>query len=193
MSGRGIAIFVGAREPTIPANNWPSQKPAPAGILWLIDRTWYDNASGTLMVKALKPLKLKKIVHYGQAYWIIRLSESALNLIQGISPLSFIDLRTASVSFRLVTQLKTLMQLYFQAACHPVKSTTPNPANKGIKYWCPDETRLGLKTIESRKITAFRVKSIDEVNLFESFDIFSDYFADLSSTFSTSSCNFLSE
>jgi len=43
MSGRATAIFVGAREPTIPANNWPSQKPAPTGILWLlIDRTWYN-------------------------------------------------------------------------------------------------------------------------------------------------------
>jgi hypothetical protein len=35
MSGRGTAIFVGARSPTIPANNLPSQKPAPTGILWL--------------------------------------------------------------------------------------------------------------------------------------------------------------
>jgi len=39
MSGRAIAIFVGARERTIPANNLPSPKPAPTGILWLIDRT----------------------------------------------------------------------------------------------------------------------------------------------------------
>ncbi len=39
MSGRATAIFVGAREPTIPANNLPSQKPAPTEILWLIDRT----------------------------------------------------------------------------------------------------------------------------------------------------------
>jgi len=80
------------------------------------------------------------------------LSESALNLIQGISPLSFIDLRTAPVSFRFVTQLKTLTQLCFQPACHPVKSPTPSPANKGIKYWCQDETRLGLKTIYSQII-----------------------------------------
>jgi hypothetical protein len=86
-----------------------------------------------------------------------------LNLIQGISPLSFIDLRTASVSFRFVTQLKTLTKQCFQPACHPVKSTTPNPANKAIKYWCQDETRLGLKTIESKKNTAFGVKPIGEV------------------------------
>jgi len=39
MSGGATAIFVGAREPTIPANNKQSQKPAPTGILWLIDRT----------------------------------------------------------------------------------------------------------------------------------------------------------
>jgi hypothetical protein len=41
MSGRATAIFVGAGSPTILTNNWPSQKPAPTGILWLIDRTWY--------------------------------------------------------------------------------------------------------------------------------------------------------
>ena len=39
MSGRATAIFVGEGSPTIPANNLPSQKPAPTGILWLIDRT----------------------------------------------------------------------------------------------------------------------------------------------------------
>jgi len=39
MFGRETAIFVGAGSPTIPANNLPSQKPAPTGILWLIDRT----------------------------------------------------------------------------------------------------------------------------------------------------------
>jgi hypothetical protein len=59
------------------------------------------------MVKALKPLKLKK----DSALWTGLLTHNivrdALNLIQGISPLSFIDLRTASVYFRLLTQLKT--------------------------------------------------------------------------------------
>jgi hypothetical protein len=26
-----------------------------------------------------------------------------------------------------------------------------NPAKKGFKYWCQDETRIGLKTIEKKK------------------------------------------
>jgi hypothetical protein len=46
MSGRGTAIFVGAREPTIPANNWPSQKPAPIGIAILNDSTRYQAEPG---------------------------------------------------------------------------------------------------------------------------------------------------
>lgn len=29
-----------------------------------------------------------------------------------------------------------------------------------IRYWCQDETRLGLKTIEHRKLTAFGIKPI---------------------------------
>lgn len=29
-----------------------------------------------------------------------------------------------------------------------------------IRYWCQDETRLGLKTIEHRKLTAFGVKPV---------------------------------
>jgi len=36
----------------------------------------------------------------------------------------------------------------------------PNPAKKGLKYWCQDETRIGLKTIERKKITARGVKPI---------------------------------
>jgi transposase len=32
-----------------------------------------------------------------------------------------------------------------------------------IKYWCQDETRLGLKTINGKKITAKGVKAIGEV------------------------------
>jgi hypothetical protein len=28
-----------------------------------------------------------------------------------------------------------------------LESTTPNPAKSGLKYWCQDETRIGLKTI----------------------------------------------
>jgi hypothetical protein len=41
-----------------------------------------------------------------------------------------------------------------------LESTTPNPAKNGLKYWCQDETRLGLKTIERKKITAPGVKPI---------------------------------
>ncbi len=41
-----------------------------------------------------------------------------------------------------------------------MESTTPNPAKKGLKYWCQDETRIGLKTIERKKITACGVKPI---------------------------------
>ena len=29
--------------------------------------------------------------------------------------------------------------------------TTPNPAKNGLKYWCKNETRIGLKTIEIKK------------------------------------------
>jgi hypothetical protein len=39
-------------------------------------------------------------------------------------------------------------------------SVAPNPAKKGLKYWCQDETRIGLKTIERKKITARGVKPI---------------------------------
>ena len=41
--------------------------------------------------------------------------------------------------------------------------TAPNPAKKGIKYWYQDETRIGLKTIEIKKITARGVKPIGKV------------------------------
>ncbi|MEG4805672.1 transposase [Microcoleus sp. ARI1-B5] len=41
--------------------------------------------------------------------------------------------------------------------------TTPNPAKKGTKYWCQDETRIGLKTIERKKNTARGVKPIGKV------------------------------
>jgi len=55
-----------------------------------------------------------------------------LNLIQGISPLSFIDSRPRRY-FRLVTQLKTLTQLCFQPACHPV-----NPNASPQELWEPE-------------------------------------------------------
>jgi hypothetical protein len=41
--------------------------------------------------------------------------------------------------------------------------TAPNPAKKVIKYWCQDETRIGLKTIEKKKNTARGVKPIGKV------------------------------
>jgi hypothetical protein len=41
-----------------------------------------------------------------------------------------------------------------------LESTTPNPAKKGLKYWCQDETRIGLKMIERKKNTACGVKPI---------------------------------
>jgi hypothetical protein len=33
-----------------------------------------------------------------------------------------------------------------------LESGTPNPAKNGLKYWCQDETRIGLKTIERKKL-----------------------------------------
>ncbi|NJK69217.1 MAG: IS630 family transposase [Microcoleus sp. SU_5_3] len=44
-----------------------------------------------------------------------------------------------------------------------LESSTPKPAKKGRKYWCQDETRIGLKTIERKKITACGVKPIGKV------------------------------
>jgi hypothetical protein len=41
-------------------------------------------------------------------------------------------------------------------------SIDPNPAKKGLKYWCQDETRIGLKTIERKKITACGIKTAVE-------------------------------
>ena len=41
-----------------------------------------------------------------------------------------------------------------------MESISPKPAEKGLKYWCQDETRIGLKTIERKKITALGVKPI---------------------------------
>lgn len=44
-----------------------------------------------------------------------------------------------------------------------MESTVEEPAPQGIKYWCEDETRLGLKTRESRRITALGIKPIGQV------------------------------
>jgi len=41
-----------------------------------------------------------------------------------------------------------------------LESLTPKPAKNGLKYWCQDETRIGLKTIERKRITALGVKPI---------------------------------
>jgi transposase len=41
--------------------------------------------------------------------------------------------------------------------------TAPKPSKKGLKYWCQDETRIGLKTIERKKLTARGVKPIGKV------------------------------
>jgi hypothetical protein len=40
---------------------------------------------------------------------------------------------------------------------------TPNPAKNGLKYWCLDQTRIGLKTIESKKNPALGFKPIGKV------------------------------
>jgi hypothetical protein len=44
-----------------------------------------------------------------------------------------------------------------------LESLTPKPAKNGLKYWCEDETIIGLKTIERKKITALGVKPIGVV------------------------------
>jgi hypothetical protein len=41
-----------------------------------------------------------------------------------------------------------------------LESLTPKPAENGLKYWCEDETRIGLKTNERKKNTALGVKPI---------------------------------
>jgi hypothetical protein len=41
-----------------------------------------------------------------------------------------------------------------------LESLTPNPAENKLKYCCEDETRIGLKTIERKRITALGVKPI---------------------------------
>ncbi|MEG4634792.1 hypothetical protein QUB56_35525, partial [Microcoleus sp. AR_TQ3_B6] len=44
-----------------------------------------------------------------------------------------------------------------------MESTTPNPAKNGLKYWCQYQTRIGLKTLERKKITARGVKPTGKV------------------------------
>ncbi len=57
----------------------------------------------------------------------------------------------AAIEFK--KRLKELLKM----ACW-LESTTPSPAKKGVKYWCQDETRIGLKTIERKIITVSGVK-----------------------------------
>jgi hypothetical protein len=57
------------------------------------------------------------------------------------------------------TLFKRKLEKFLKVACW-LDSVDPNPAKKGLKYWCQDETRIGLKTIERKKITARGVKSI---------------------------------
>jgi hypothetical protein len=58
-------------------------------------------------------------------------------------------------------EIKKLKRL-LKVACW-LESTTPKPAKNRIKYWCQDETLIGLKTIERKKNTAFGVKAIGKV------------------------------
>lgn len=44
-----------------------------------------------------------------------------------------------------------------------LESVTPNSSKNGLKYWCQDESRIGLKTIERKKITACGIKPIGKV------------------------------
>ena len=44
-----------------------------------------------------------------------------------------------------------------------MESVTPKPAENKLKYWCEDETRIGLKTIERKRITALGVKPLGKV------------------------------
>jgi hypothetical protein len=44
-----------------------------------------------------------------------------------------------------------------------LESIDPKPAKSKLKYWCQDETIIGLKTIKRKKNTAFGVKPIGKV------------------------------
>jgi hypothetical protein len=71
------------------------------------------------MVKALKSPIVNKDRGLLTGLLTHNIVQAPLNLIQGSSPLSFINSRPQG-SFRLVNQLKTLTQLCFEPACHPV-------------------------------------------------------------------------
>ena len=110
-----------------------------------------NNASGTLIVKALKPLNLKKDSGLLTGLLTHLIVRYALGLDSLRSPLSFIESRQRR-SFPLVTQLKTLTQLCFQPACHPVNYRYGKPAfyraEKIIGIFQPYKScyKIGLKT-----------------------------------------------
>jgi hypothetical protein len=41
---------------------------------------------------------------------------------------------------------------------NPYESTTPKPAKIRLKYWSQDESLIGLKTIEKKKIPLLELK-----------------------------------
>ena len=41
-----------------------------------------------------------------------------------------------------------------------LESVTPHRAKNSLLYWCQDETRIALKTIERKKITSRGIKPI---------------------------------
>jgi hypothetical protein len=79
------------------------------------------------MVKALKPLNLKKDSGLLTGLLTHKTLRELLEPDSLRSPLSFLESRQRQ-SFRLVTQLKTLTQPCFQPACHPVNYRCGKPA-----------------------------------------------------------------
>jgi len=79
------------------------------------------------MVKALKPLNLKKDSGLLTGLLTHKIVREILEPDSLRSPLSFID-SAQRRSFGLVTQIKTLTQLCFQPACHPVNYRCGKPA-----------------------------------------------------------------
>ena len=56
-------------------------------------------------------------------------------------------------------KLKTLLKTALGLESYPPQIQQ----KKDCKYWCQDETRLGLKTIERKKITALGIKPIGKI------------------------------
>ena len=84
------------------------------------------------MVKALKPLNLKKDSGLLTGLLTHKILREILEPDSLRSPLSFLESRQRR-SFRLVTQLKTLTQPCFQPACHPSTTDVENPPFIGLK------------------------------------------------------------